>query len=117
MASFSDVTIRYCAKPKEPLNTIVVEDLAKVKITDTIASIFQPLDVLWLCGPWLDIKNIPNWSGVMSLTRQVTEFHTSYIKTLPFINLNPSDVSTIYTTLHFALEESRKQGLEYCIHL
>lgn len=41
-------------------------------------------------------------------------YHTCFIKTLPFINLNPSDLSCIYTSICNAFEESKKIGKNYC---
>lgn len=38
----------------------------------------------------------------------------SIIEILPFINMNPSDTSTIYSALCFAQEQCRKQGIPLC---
>lgn len=42
-------------------------------------------------------------------------FEKSKIVALPFINLSPSDPSTIYTALEFALSETRKSHQQSCI--
>ena len=42
------------------------------------------------------------------------EYHTSRIETLPFINLDPSNPTTIYSALCFAQEQSEKHDLNIC---
>ena len=46
-------------------------------------------------------KPVPQWAGFMRLLK---------IDFLPFIDLDPSDESTILTTLNFAIEDAKKLG-------
>ena len=45
---------------------------------------------------------VPSWSGFMQIVNKEGEFECTKIQILPFINLNPNDMSTIYIALSFA---------------
>jgi len=50
----------------------------------------------------------------MKMVMEDDDYHTSRIETLPFINLDPSNPSTIYTAMCFAQEQIEKHGLKVC---
>ncbi|CAH0746943.1 unnamed protein product [Bemisia tabaci] len=59
---------------------------------------------------------IPSWSGYMTLsTKNFTEFSTSSVIALPFINLDPSNLTTLYSALQFAKSESKRYKMESTI--
>jgi hypothetical protein len=62
----------------------------------------------------LNLKPCLPWSGFMKTVLKSDEFQTSRIETLPFINLEPSNPSTIYTALCFAQTQSDKHNLKIC---
>ena len=51
----------------------------------------------------------PNWSGFMQVSVQKETYQTSSIQVLPFINLDPTKLDTIYSALTFAPEQMVKQ--------
>ena len=56
-------------------------------------------------------KPVPQWSGFMRLlTKDNTIIGKYKIDFLPFIDLDPTDESTIFTTLNFAIEDAKKLG-------
>ncbi|KAE8743262.1 hypothetical protein FOCC_FOCC011142 [Frankliniella occidentalis] len=75
----------------------------------------RQFDLLWLVGNTAMPRIIPGWNGFMSSTMEGT---SSYALTatlpLPFVNLNPSDPSTISTCLHFAAEQARIHHQKFC---
>ena len=75
------------------------------------------LDSLWLASFALGITPAPGWSGFNQLVTesQSNVFRVSDVVALPFINLNPSDMSTIYTALMFAQKETSLFNRSYCI--
>lgn len=67
------------------------------------------LDTLWLTGKVLSFSSI-SWTGFMStLESDSLNVDTSIIP-LPFINLDPGKLNTIYTALSFAAEKSKRYG-------
>ena len=75
------------------------------------------LDDLWLASFALGITPGPGWSGFNQLVTesrsQNNVFHVSDVA-LPFINLNPSDMST-NTALIFTQKETSLFNRSYCI--
>lgn len=51
----------------------------------------------------------------MKLISYDIDYKTSYIECKPFINLSPSDLTTINTALHFALGKCKKRNQTSCI--
>lgn len=74
----------------------------------------QALHSLWIYGYSLDVSSKPSWSGFMQLASRDVIPDVSRIEILPFINMNPSDTTTIYSALCFAQEQCRKQGIPLC---
>uniref|UniRef100_A0A1B6ETH7 Uncharacterized protein n=1 Tax=Cuerna arida TaxID=1464854 RepID=A0A1B6ETH7_9HEMI len=113
--SFSGAeTIRECSFPVRKknmgLSLLKIEDLSKLEqgtcLNKGYAHSLFPLNVAWIVG----VKSQPGWGGFMtSVMKNPGEHETSYIMATPFINLDPSNMSTIFTALHFAAEQSRKQ--------
>ena len=65
------------------------------------------LDVLWHFAGFAKKEKRPNWSGYMHLaTAGMQSIGKSTITMLPIMDLNPSDESTIYSTLIFIKEQA-----------
>ena len=61
------------------------------------------MDLLWISNFGRELSSpVPSWSGFMQIVNKEGEFECTKIQILPFINLNPNDMSTIYTALSFA---------------
>ena len=105
----------YTHAPKTGLTLIQVKDVSKSSVSH-LQSIVR-LDSLWLAAFALGITPAPGWGGFNHLVTesQSKMFHVSDVVALPFINLNPSDMSTIYTALVFALNEASLFNRNYCI--
>lgn len=50
----------------------------------------------------------------MQVAMKSEQYEISRIETLPFINLDPTNLSTIYTALCFAQRQCVKHGLRIC---
>ena len=104
--------------PKSGLTLIDAKDMSKhMPLGSQLRSIVR-LDSLWLASFALGITPGPGWSGFNQLVTesqsQSNVFNVSDIVALPFINLNPSDMST-NTALIFAHKESSLFNRSYCI--
>lgn len=72
----------------------------------------RALNLLWLSGTWLEEPEEckPGWNGCMEMLYATKEYQTSAVIPLPFINLAPSNPSTIYTALLQAAEKGTSNG-------
>lgn len=72
----------------------------------------RTLNMFWLSGTWLEgpEESKPGWSGCMEKLYAKEQFQTSAVVPLPFINLAPSNPSTIYTALLQAAERGASNG-------
>ena len=63
-------------------------------------AVARPMDVLWLSNSGIlrDLPQCQSWSGFMQLAMESDNYDKSRIESLPFINQNPSDLGTIYST-------------------
>lgn len=57
-----------------------------------------------------NIPNMPSWRGYMETISHDDQYMVSRIFCLPFVNLPPSDMTTITTVLHYAATESLRLG-------
>ena len=84
---------------------LIAKDVQAIVEKPKSVHITNQLDILWLCNSWLQDLCCPNWKGFMDKTfSEFTSYKTSAISPLPFVNLNPSNPSTIYTCLLHAAE-------------
>lgn len=71
-------------------------------------------DLLWLYGKWVDLPNIPGWSGFMEQATAELPFQKSFVGCLPFINAPPSNHDTILTVLLSASEKCESLHQRTC---
>ena len=84
---------------------------ASMNISDSTITTLFPLNYIWLSGTNVQ----PGWNGFMNIIYSNKEkCDGTYVMAVPFINLDASNNSTIFTALCFAAEESRKQN-QSCI--
>ena len=62
----------------------------------------------------MQVPFCPSWTGFMQVAMGSPQFNTSRVEILPFINLNPNNLSTIYTALQFAQRQCKKLGFKIC---
>lgn len=71
---------------------------------------------VYLWAKHFKLPKIPLWKGFMEvMTKDKIDIDVSRIECLPFVNHNPSDISTIYTSLIHALNETKKIRQKTCI--
>lgn len=97
----------------------VMQGYALLTAEDTEALVQEPesaklahlLDTMWLSSAFLKGPSSSNWSGFMSDIHSKRSYHKmSAILPEPFVNLAPTNPSTIYTCLLNAAEEAEKFG-------
>lgn len=60
-------------------------------------------------------NNFLGWNGFMSMITNCREnYKISVVNFLPFINVSPSDYSTLYTALKCAADIVAKEGMKTC---
>lgn len=67
------------------------------------------LDTLWIAGS-IFLPNTSSWNGYMSSVNYTATISCTKIEPLPFVNLDPSNLHSIYTALTFAAETSERYG-------
>jgi hypothetical protein len=73
------------------------------------------IDLLCMSCYWIHAKPCPSWNGYMQTVLSSTStFETSRIVVLPFIRLQPSDPSAIYSALTFAESQCSKYNQLSC---
>ena len=112
VGTFGQIPIKTFSKPAVPaLQSVTMEPL---QIADTHRVQTSAFDYVWMLGYMLNLTPCLPWSGFMKTVVKSEEFQTSRIETLPFINLDPSNPSTIYTALCFAQDQCDKHSLKIC---
>lgn len=112
LGTFGQIPIKTYSKPAVPgLQSVIVEPLKISNIQSLQATGF---DCVWMFAYVLTLTPRLPLSGFMKTVLRNDEFHTSRTETLPFINFDPSNPSTIYTSLCFAQEQSEKHDLKIC---
>lgn len=79
-------------------------------ITNKNSFNFTALESVWILGYTLNLSPCLPWSGFMKTVLKSEEFKTSRIETLPFINMDLSNPSTIYSALCFAQLQCEKNN-------
>lgn len=115
VGAFGQIPIKTYSKPAVPgLQSVVVEPLGTPREVLESFSSAKALDSLWAVGYVMELAPCPSWSGFMKLAMECGQYQRSRIETLPFINLDPSNPSTIFTALCFARSQCEKHDLKCC---
>ena len=81
---------------------ITYKDITLKKVLDPTAN----LDILWKCSLLFGITR-PSWSGMMQTVHKGSHKGKSSITFLPMIDMNPSDVTCINSTLKFVSDHAK----------
>ena len=89
------------------------------KMSEITLPLLQPKD-LHLDTPWHDLsfnpkidpESRPGWSGYISVVSSGDYPGKSMILMLPIIDLDPNDMSCIYSTLSFIIQQSQELVLQ-----
>ncbi|KAK3931373.1 Glycerophosphodiester phosphodiesterase [Frankliniella fusca] len=117
LAQYGVIALQPYRKPQENgLSHVTVTSADNISINE--ASSLRVLearqfDLLWLIGNTAMPKVIPGWNGFMSSAVEGPPYALTATLPLPFVNLNPSDPSTIFTCLSFAADQAEKHGQKF----
>jgi len=101
--------VHYRIKEKSALSEIQFQPIADLNVQYTAPRSVGNVDVLWHAGWLLSDDNNPrwNWSGFMQTVTTGASSGCADIRVLPIIDLNPNDLSCIYSTLTFILAQAK----------
>lgn len=111
--------IPYKKPPTSGLQKIIIKDLGNdsrdadtienadtIEDADTIRKLLK-VNMLWLVG-FMKVENeIPSWSGYMRSAVNTGTWEVSRVLAVPFINLEPGNLTTLYSALTFAAKQSQ----------
>ena len=108
------VPIKYVKKADKKSITVLLKDLSSFSSAEKIFNAVTNLDFLRVSARLT--SPVPEFSGMMKLfTRNNSHPGVHKIEFLPFVDLNPSDTSTVYTTLSFVMNLCEKQDTKCVI--
>ena len=78
---------------------------------------YSNIDHLWHAAGMFhtSLKPRPNWNGCMydvTSKEETSSVPVSTIKMLPIIDLKPTDLTCIYSTLLFVIDQAAKLGID-----
>ncbi|ELU05771.1 hypothetical protein CAPTEDRAFT_216916 [Capitella teleta] len=118
---FSKVAIKAYKKPfVSALSCIKISSLFPYELNPRIQKLSFALDQLWMASMTLPDANpnlgapSPSWGGFMQVASKGEICEQTRIEILPFINLQPTNPSSIYTALNFVRKQSSLHGMETC---
>lgn len=85
---------------------IKYKDLALLRAEDPTAN----LDILWKTSLLFGNPR-PSWNGMMQLVHHGRHQGKSSVMFLPMIDMNPSDVTCVSSTLHFVSEHAKQHSI------
>ena len=89
-------------------------DLTTTSLKPQTLMFADALDTLWLARYPVEITPRTSWSVYMQVATSCGFYDKRRVEVLPFINLDPTKPSTIYTALHFAQKQCERQGKLTC---
>ena len=99
------VEIHPCG-PRQVNVEIKYKDLALLRAEDPTAN----LDILWKTSLLFGNPR-PSWNGMMQLVNHGRHQGKSSVMFLPMIDMNPSDVMCVSSTLHFVSEHAKQHSI------
>jgi hypothetical protein len=112
---FSEIDIKKYIKPKTlGLKKIFIGPLQPQKPSNLTQTI--NIDNIWLSSFYIaePDKGCPSWSGFNQTVIVGDDYDISSLDILPFINNDPNDLDTLYSSLVFLQELSVKYNLGLC---
>ena len=117
--TFGQISIETYNKPAvKGLHSYIIQPLMCLEHEPSSPPSAVALDNLWVFGYVLYTDQCPSWSGFIKVVMRNERYGTSRLLTLPFINLDPGNIST-YTLLYtFRKLSVRSTACEYTkLHL
>ena len=100
------VEIRPPSEPRQSQVEIKYNDVVVARVVDPTAN----LDILWKTSLLFNTTR-PAWAGMMQAVHRGSHQGKSAITFLPMIDLNPSEVTCISSTLKFVSEHARRHNI------
>ena len=105
-AAVDKIDIHYFYKPLNSILSMVYQELPTISYKDPT----WKLDLLWkVTWPIRSLR--PGWSGMMQAINQGNHPGKSFVTLLPKIDMDPSDMSCVYSTLKYVAEEARRHDV------
>ena len=115
LESFGSVPIITYNAPTVPaLKSITIKDVTLPSDNEPGLQSINALNYLWIIRYHIKSSPCPSWSGFMQEALEGGVYDTSRVVVLPFINLDPNNLSTIYSAFHFAQHLCEKYGISIC---
>ncbi|MES9881150.1 MAG: hypothetical protein ABW185_09740, partial [Sedimenticola sp.] len=103
IGKFGDIPVKTYKKPTVPgLQSVKIGPIEATKPDPPCLEVALNMDRLWLASFSKQLTPCPSWSGFMQVAVTGDTYEQSRIEILPFINLDPTNLSTIFTALCFA---------------
>ena len=118
IGAFGYIPIKPYKKPYVPgLKNILVETISSdTSVVSEICKKTLILDSLLISGCAIGLTPRPSWSGYMQIIMQGSgSYEISKINPLPFINMDPNNLTTIYSALRFSSDHCHKHGIATCL--
>ena len=104
IASAGRIDICHYQGPAENIPQLIYKELRDVRVQDSS----ENLDLLWKLSQPLLRSPRPAWSGTMQMICNGNYPGQSSVMFLPMIDLDPGDMTCIYSTLVFISEQARR---------
>ena len=112
LKNFGNVPIKTYNAPIVPtVKSINIKDVTLPSDNEPGLQSINALNYLWLIRYHIKASPCPLWSGFMQEALKGGVYDTSRVVVLPFIKLDPNNLSTIYSALHFAQHLCEKYGI------
>jgi len=100
--------VPYQKKPGVGLETIKMNNIRSLKSLTLLPPVTN-INILWhMYGVRPPAELRPNWSGFMQTVCSGTHATLSTVNILPILDLKPTDLSCIYTTVLFVRDQAKK---------
>lgn len=77
------------------LKNIAIEALPCLEAPNTKVQMPSTTDLLWMCGKFFGVADIPGWRGFMEVITAGKEFQQTKVLCLPFVNSPPTHYDTL----------------------
>ena len=104
---YAKIAIKYYKHLTGKSSPLVYRKLPRIEASDHCKQLDVLVKISWPLRP-----TTPSWSGMMQTVCKGTHPGKASIHFLPMLDLDPNDVSCIYSTLHFVAEQNQRQGTE-----
>lgn len=107
------ISVTLYVPPEESgLSKLFFKDLSNLKIHLAKTREHDDYNLIWNASIFFRECERPGWSGFMSNVSTGNYPGPSTVSLLPIIDLNPSDLSCIYSTLNFVIDQAEQLNME-----